>query len=58
MNKNISKINEILDDNILTKIQFVKTNGTLKMVSKKIVVKSNLDVSEQRPLFPISKERK
>ena len=57
MKNNRTPLKEILDDNVLYEIRFVKKDGKLNMVSKKSVY--NVDQSTTlKPMFPISKDRR
>jgi hypothetical protein len=55
MNKTSPKLDDVFDESVQYKIQFVRTNGKLKMVRRKV---TPAEIKEpEKQLFPISKER-
>lgn len=57
MEKQRSTLDEVLDENVLTETVFVRKDGKLKMLRRKIVT-GNQSSGSEKPLFPISKERR
>ena len=55
MKNNTNKLDDLFDENIQYKIQFVRTDGNLKIVRRKI--KDQFIKQPKKQLFPISKER-
>jgi hypothetical protein len=55
MKTNTSKLDDVFDESVQYKIQFVRTNGKLKMVRRKV---TPAEIKEpEKQLFPISNER-
>lgn len=52
-----SALDNALDENVMTETVFVRRDGKLKMLRRKVVT-SNQSSGSERPLFPISKERR
>jgi hypothetical protein len=57
MEKKRTTLDEVLDENVLTETVFVRKDGKLKMLRRKVVV-GNQSSGSEKPLFPISKERR
>lgn len=55
MKNNTNKLDDLFNENIQYKIQFVRTDGNLKIVRRKI--KDQFIKQPKKQLFPISKER-
>jgi hypothetical protein len=49
-------LTEILDENVLVKTVFVRKNGKLKMIHKKLAA-DEVQLVSNKPMFPISKVR-
>ena len=58
MNKQYSPIEEVLDSNILVKTIFIRKDGKLRMAREKLQTDTRLSTQSERPLFPISKDRR
>jgi hypothetical protein len=57
MEKKRTTLDEVLDENVLTETVFVRKDGKLRMLRRKVVV-GNQSSGSEKPLFPISKERR